>query len=63
VKKLATARTVERIEKYINEYALSESYRVDPETLQITNPLHEPPKEWRVVRYRGGFMFGREGAA
>jgi hypothetical protein len=63
VKKLATAKTIERIEKYINEYAFSDGYRVDPETLQITSARRKPPLEWRVVRYRGGFMFGSEEAA
>ena len=58
--KLATATSVPRIEKYVNEYAYSTNYRVDPETLQITNPVKAPPENWFVMRYRGGYLFGRK---
>lgn len=57
--KLATATTVERIEKYINEYAYSTNYRVDPTTLEITNPAKATPASWFVMKSRGGFLFGR----
>lgn len=57
--KLATATSVVRIEKYINEYAYSTHYRVDPLTLQITNAAKAPPSDWFVMLYRGGYLFGR----
>lgn len=59
-KKLATASTIARLEKYINEFAFSRGYRVDPETLKITNPHGDPPASWFVARSRGGFMFARK---
>lgn len=58
--KLATATDVPRIEKYINEFAHSTNYRVDPETLQITNAVSAPPEKWFVMRHRGGYLFGRK---
>lgn len=57
--KLATASTVERIEKYVNEYAFSTNYRVNHETLEITNTGRDVPTAWFVERCRGGFIFGR----
>jgi len=58
--KLATATSIPRIEKYINDFSYSTNYRVDPETLQITNPVKAPPENWFVMRYRGGYLFGRK---
>lgn len=58
--KLATATSIPRIEKYINDFAYSTNYRIDPETLQITNPVKAPPESWFVMPYRGGFLFGRK---
>lgn len=58
--KLATATSVPRIEKYVNDYAFSTNYRVDPDTLTITNPLKAPPASWFVMRHRGGYLFGRK---
>ncbi len=57
-KKLATATNIPRLEKYINEFAYSTNYHVDPETLEITNPLKAPPASWFVMRHRGGYLFG-----
>ena len=58
--KLATATSIPGIEKYINEFAYSTNYRVDPDTLQITNPVKAPPESWFVMPYRGGYLFGRK---
>lgn len=58
--KLATATSVPGIEKYINEFAYSTNYRVDPVTLQITNAVKPPPESWFVMPHRGGFLFGRK---
>lgn len=59
-KKLATATSIHRIEKYINEFAFSTNYRVDPDTLKITNPVKAPPEGWFVMPYKGGYLFGRK---
>lgn len=56
--KLATATSILRIEKYINDYAYSKNYRVDPETLSITNQIKAPPENWFVMKYRNGYLFG-----
>lgn len=58
--KLVTATSVPGIEKYINEFAYSTNYRVDPMTLQITNVVKPPPESWFVMPHRGGFLFGRK---
>lgn len=57
--KLATATSTERLEKYVNEYAYSTNYRIDPYTLQITNAAAKVPESWFVIPHRGGFLFGR----
>ena len=58
--KLATAATIEQIERLINEFVCGGHYCVDPETLAISNPLRSPPSSWFVRRYRGGYLFGAE---
>lgn len=58
-RKLATATSLARVEKYINEFSGSSDYRVDPETLEITNSIASPPKSWFVMAFRGGYLFGR----
>lgn len=60
LKKMATARSIERIERYINEFAGSTNYRVNPDTLEIFNrsKIHQPPSSWFVIPYRGGYLFG-----
>jgi hypothetical protein len=58
--KLATASSVERIEKYVNEYACSSNYRVSPQTLAISNATAKVPDGWFVMNFRGGFLFGRK---
>lgn len=59
-KKLATATSVERIQKYVNEYFYSTTYRVDPITLEITRTDGvAAPAAIFVERYRGGYLFGR----
>lgn len=58
--KLATATSLAKIEKYVNEYAASSNYRVDPDTLKITNAVAKVPEQWFVMMYRGGFLFGRK---
>ncbi len=55
---LATAKTVSRIEAYINEFSYSTHYRVDPDTLLITNETRPVPVTWLVKRHRGGYLFG-----
>ena len=57
--KLATATSIPRIEQYVNEFAYSKDYRVDPVTLTITHPTAVPPAKWFVMPYRDGFLFGR----
>lgn len=60
MQKLATAKTLDRLVKYINEYWYSTNYTVDPDTLEIRNPLRAaPPAGYVVQPYRGGFLFGR----
>jgi hypothetical protein len=58
--KLATATSVERIQKYVNEYACSSNYRVHPDTLAISNATAKVPDSWFVINFRGGFLFGRK---
>lgn len=58
--KLATATSVERIQRYVNEYFYSSSYQVDPTTLEITRKDGAAvPARFFVERHRGGFLFGR----
>lgn len=59
IQRLATAITVDQIQKYINEYYYSNNYRVDPITLEITNTQRSVPPGIFVERYRGGYLFGR----
>lgn len=57
-KTLATAKTVERIEQYVNEYFYSTAYRVNPETLDIIPPpTVNLPEPYFVCQWRGGFRF------
>jgi hypothetical protein len=56
--KLATAATLERITKYIEEYWFSQYTLKDNQdgTWSIIGPNGLKPKH-NVVRYRGGYMF------
>jgi len=57
--KLATAPTLPVLEKLINTFWYSTTYRVDPTTLQITSALRAPPEKFFVMPWRGGYLFGR----
>lgn len=57
-KKIATAKDLPRLERYINEFAYSTNYRIDPVTLEIKNPLRAAPPGWFVERLRNGYVFG-----
>lgn len=59
MKTLASSPTIGGIEKMINEYFYSTSYRVDPETLEVSNSTGKRPD--LVVKKEGGrykFMRG-----
>jgi hypothetical protein len=58
--KLATAKTVVRIQAYVNEYFYSTGYRVDLLTLEISNATGAVvPAGFFVQAHRGGYLFGR----
>lgn len=57
-KLLATAPTIEGIQRQINKFWASVNYRVDPETLVITNMTGHPvPQGAAVQPHRNGYKF------
>lgn len=61
MKVLATAQTLDRLEKYVNEFWYSQNYCIDPDTLRICLRRGEEsvagPKGFSVVPYRTGYRF------
>ena len=62
-KLLASAATLEGIEKAVREYWASDAYSVDPESLLILHPSKDMNAFARIVRARGRFRFERGGQA
>jgi hypothetical protein len=60
-KTLATAQTLERLQRYVNEFWYSENYRIDPETLALYVDRGESrapaPQGFNVERWRTGYRF------
>jgi hypothetical protein len=54
---LASAGTIEDIEKLINRYWFSESYTVNRSTLAIERPEKPTPAGFRVIHKRGRYRF------
>jgi len=57
VKLLASADTIEALEKLINRYWFSEFYRINRETLAIEHSQVQPPEGYRVVLKKGRYRF------
>ncbi len=63
---IATAQTLERLERYVNEFWFSDDYRIDPLTLVITNAgacsvkLANLNDRYKVVPYKTGYRFVHE---
>lgn len=53
---LSSAPTLKSIEEAINDYWCSETYRVNPETLEISHPTKKI-EGFRVVKIKGRYRF------
>ena len=56
---LASAGTIEDIEKLINRYWFSDVYTVNRSTLAIERPEKPTPAGFRVIHKRGRYRFER----
>ncbi len=56
---LGSSPTVAGIQKVINTFYASDHYRVDPETLAVTNATRGVPDGIRVVKFGRGYRFER----